>query len=100
MCTLSEDIERLSKRINEMDAEIDALASRVDGRQNARSKLYRAMHREHLRLRNTAARKLSELTARANGKAETFSPSGDDRKPPAADDFPLKSAAGRLFAVR
>lgn len=100
MDTLRDDIERLSKRIAEMDAEIEELSSKIDNRANPKSKLYRAMHREHLRLRNTAACRLNELTTRAASTRELNGTDRDVATARAVARFSLKSSAGRLFALR
>lgn len=93
MRSLNNDIKRLSSRIAEIDATIDELTSRIDDRQNARSKLYRAMHREHLRLRNTAARKLEELSTLAAN--ETTSQVGSKTPNPVTVIEPLLNLAPR-----
>ena len=94
MNPLKDDIERLSSRIAEIDTTIEELSTRIDDRSNVRSELYRAMYREHLRIRNTAAQKLNELTAREKVLERSLT----GRRASAAD-APHKPAAVRLHLV-
>lgn len=99
MGSLLKDIARLSTRIAEMDAQIDELSARIDERSNARSKLYRAMHRELLRQRETTEHKLNDLMASASdvgAASAAFAPV----RPGTSFAYGLKPAADHLFGIR